>query len=121
MKIYIILAVFSIIIALLIVTVFIVRNSNRSFDEEKKECKAVIVGYNSQTSSHFIMFDVKLIGREDESLYGLKGQYNVKNIKGETDYNYPVFEIGDEVYVYYREKKFLGLKYCEVRLAEEHY
>lgn len=104
-----------------VVTVVAVKKSNNQHNENALRATAVIVGYDSESTSGDVRFSVKVIDSGDENTYNLKGVYNVKKLEGSLDERYPHFSIGDEVKVTYSKKKTFGIEMLDVRIDRSQY
>ena len=114
---------FVIIIFLIIigVTVYIVKNGNNYFENNKVYGTAIIIGYATNSTSSNVKYMVKVLNSGDDNQYNLKGVYNVKSIDGSLNSEYPHFSIGDRVEVEYAKRKIAGIDLLDVRIRRELY
>lgn len=89
--------------------------------KEIKKGKALIVGYDSSSSSIKTVFSVRLLDIGDVRTYNLQGVYNVKNLYGTYQKDAPVFKIGDTVDVEYYPFKIGELDGMNVFVDEKSY
>ena len=114
-------AIIVLLIVIGIIVIKYIKKSNDFFKENGQTGTAVIVGYDSESTSANVRFSIKVLNSDDEHSYNLKGVYNVKKIDGSLDERYPHFSIGDEVKVIYAKKKTLGIDLLDVRLDRSQY
>lgn len=114
----------AIIVLLIVIGIIVFKCVKKSNDYLKKSGQtgtAVIVGYDSESTSTNVRLSVKVLNSDDEHSYNLKGIYNVKKIDGSLDERYPHFSIGDEVKVIYAKKKTLGIEMLDIRIDQSQY
>lgn len=100
----------AIIVLLIVIGIIVfkcVKKSNDYFKKSGQTGTAVIVGYDSESTSTNVRLSVKVLNSADEHSYNLKGIYNVKKIDGSLDERYPHFSIGDEVKKLFMQKRKL--------------
>ena len=120
-KLPIILFVVAVFLIVVIIIVAAHKKENNAHADNQKSGVAVIVGYDSESTSRDVRFSVRVIDSGDENTYNLKGVYNVKKPEGSLDEGYPHFSIGDEVKVTYSKKKTFGIEMLDVRIDRSQY
>lgn len=120
-KLPIILFVVAVFLIVVIIIVAAHKKENNAHADNQKSGVAVIVGYDSESTSRDVRFSVRVIDSGDENTYNLKGVYNVKKPDGSLDERYPHFSIGDEVKVTYSKKKTFGIEMLDVRIDRSQY
>lgn len=122
MKVFLLIFIIVLIVVVAIwLSVKLIQKMEHSFTQHKKYGKAVIVGYDSDSSPNHILFYVTIPELDDNSRYLLEGRYNYKKINGQLSDCWPIFQIGDEVEVEYGEIYFGKMKAVKVMLREDQY
>ena len=88
-KLPIILFVVAVFLIVVIIIVAAHKKENNAHADNQKSGVAVIVGYDSESTSRDVRFSVRVIDSGDENTYNLKGVYNVKKLDGSLDEGYP--------------------------------